>query len=155
MQEEHRLRIAPSRRWEIEKRSTGISLRRENRYFSFALGERKVMASFDLIFFIRATESIHSRSMLLSRWFVFIALLLVLLLLSETSDGQQEFRQAFRAKKNRKVQQGKKKIEGAQQRLEDGKNVIKQPIQRVTGKVTQKIKKSKKKIQAIEQIIKS
>lgn len=91
--------------------------------------------------------------MFTSRWtFYFI---LIILFINCFTFGQQEIRQAIKAKKNRKFNETKTKIEHGKQHVHDATNQIRAPINRVNNNVQNKYKNTRRKIQAIENIIKS
>ena len=91
--------------------------------------------------------------MLTSRWIIYF--ILMLLLLNSFSFGQQEIRKAITAKKNRKVGEVKTKVERGKQHVHNATNQIRAPFDQANARVNQKFQNTRRKIQAIETIIKS
>lgn len=91
--------------------------------------------------------------MLLSR--LLFHFLIILLLISYCCEGQQEIRKAIQAKKNRKIKEGKQKIQRGKQVVQHAKNQAKAPFDRAGTKINQKYQNTRRKINAIEDVIKS
>ncbi|UJR20325.1 hypothetical protein I4U23_023456 [Adineta vaga] len=84
--------------------------------------------------------------MLISR--LVICFIVIFLLVSYCCDAQQEIRKAVRAKKNRKIKEGKQAI----QRV---KNQVRAPLDRAGAKINKKYQNTRRKVQQIEDIINS
>ena len=78
----------------------------------------------------------------------FLALIVFLLIFSYISEGQNEIRNAVKAKTNRKIKEGKKTIQR-------GKQTIRRPFKKAGAKIRGKYRNTRRKIQAIEEIIQS
>jgi iron-sulfur cluster repair protein YtfE (RIC family) len=91
--------------------------------------------------------------MLLSR--ILLYFLIIILLISYCCEAQQEIRKAVRAKTNRKIKEGKKKIHQGQQAVQRVKNQAKAPFDRAGAKINGKYQNTRRKIEAIENIIQS
>jgi F0F1-type ATP synthase membrane subunit b/b' len=86
---------------------------------------------------------------------ILLCFLIILLIMSYCCECQEEIRKAIRAKKNRKIKEGKQKIQRGKQAARRVKNQAKVPIDRATAKVNKKYQNARRKTQAIENIINS
>ena len=93
------------------------------------------------------------RTMLLSR--LLFCLVIMVLLLSYSCEAQQEIRKAMRAKTDRKIKEGKRKIQRGQQAVETVKNQARQPFDRAGAKINRKYENTRRKVHQIENVIKS
>ncbi|CAF1629661.1 unnamed protein product [Adineta ricciae] len=91
--------------------------------------------------------------MLLSR--LLFCLVIIVLLLSYCCEAQQEIRKAMRAKTDRKIKEGKRKIQRGQQAVETVKNQARQPFARANTKINRKYENTRRKVHQIENVIKS
>ena len=85
----------------------------------------------------------------------FIGLVILLLILSYCCEGQNEIRNAVRAKTNRKFNEGKQSIARGKQTIRRAKNRAKAPFKHVGTKIQKKYRNTRRKIQAIENVIQS
>ncbi len=95
--------------------------------------------------FIQAKSKPRSK-MLLSR--IILCLLCLLLLLNCYCEGQNEIRNAVKAKKNRKIKEGKQIIQPVRDRTRGA-------IDRTDAKINKKYQNTKRKSNAIKNIINS
>ncbi|UJR20326.1 hypothetical protein I4U23_023457 [Adineta vaga] len=91
--------------------------------------------------------------MLLSR--LLFCLVLIVVLLSYCSEAQNEIRNAVRAKTDRKINDGKRKVQRGKQAVETVKNQARQPFDRAGAKVNKKYQNTRRKVHQIENVIKS
>lgn len=82
---------------------------------------------------------------------IFLVLIVLLLIFSYVSEGQNEIRNAVKAKTNRKIKEGKKVVQRGKQTIRRAKT----PFKKAGAKIRGKYQNTRRKIQAIEEIIQS
>lgn len=81
--------------------------------------------------------------------------IIILLILIYCCDAQNEIRNAVKTKTNRKINEGKKKIQRGKQKARKVKKIVREPFDRAGAKINRKYQNTRKKIEAIENIIQS
>lgn len=84
-----------------------------------------------------------------------IGLILILLILSYYCEGQNEIRNAVKAKTNRKINESKQSIQRGKQAIRRAKNRAKAPFKQAGAKIGKKYHNTRRKIHAIGDIIQS
>jgi iron-sulfur cluster repair protein YtfE (RIC family) len=91
--------------------------------------------------------------MLPSRFLLYSVI--ILLILSYCCEAQNEIRNAVKTKTNRKINEGKKKIQRGKQAVRRVKDQAKAPFNQAGEKIDRKYQNTRRKIHAIEDVIKS
>ncbi len=86
---------------------------------------------------------------------ILLCFVIIFLILSYCCDAQNEIRNAVKAKTNRKINDGKRKIQRGKQAVRRVKDQAKAPFRQVGTKINRKYENTRRKINAIEDVIHS
>jgi hypothetical protein len=97
--------------------------------------------------------SFRNEIMLPTRMIIYF--IIILLIISYCCEAQHEFRNAAKAKANRKVNEANRKIQRGKEAVRNVKNQARAPFDRAGANINQKYENTRRKIEQIEQVIRS